>query len=245
MLKTATEGITQDINPTYEIPVLPGKLESLFPGLKPEDLDIRDGVIFEKNNPDNSHTVFELVDQTQTHVTANPMYQAPFLGYGFCQGGAFGIDMPYRERLARQSHYAEIAVDTETGAIEVLKIVNVNDVGKVIDPLGVEAQQYGGTYMGLGRCMLEEGIYDPSTGVRLSDNIIDYKIPTMRDFGPIETYAIETALGYGPYGCLGVGESCSDLTSHIIAPALQNAIGVWIDTFPITPDKVLKALGKA
>lgn len=185
------------------------------------------------------------MDQTQTRLTANPFYQAPFLGYGYYNAGVFGIDMPHRERLTRQAHYAEVAVDTDTGEVEVLRIVAVNDVGKALDPVGVAAQQYGGTYMGLGRCLLEEGIYDPSTGVRLNGNILDYKVPTMRDCGPIDTHFIETALGYGPYGACGVGESCSDMMSHILAPAVHNAIGVWIQDFPITPNKVLKALGKA
>ncbi len=66
----------------------------------------------------------------------------------------------------------------------------------------------------------------------------------MRDCGPIDTHIIETALGYGPYGLVGVAESNSDLMSSAVGPAVQNAIGVWIDDYPITPAKVLKALGK-
>ena len=136
-------------------------------------------------------------------------------------------------------------MDTDTGQIEVTKVVNVNDVGKAISPETVEGQMYGGTYMGLGRALTEELIWDKKTGVLLNRNLLDYKYATMLDVGPIETIIVETGMGHGPYGTTGIGEDTATIIPALLGPAVYNAIGKWIDDFPITPDKVLKALGKA
>jgi CO/xanthine dehydrogenase Mo-binding subunit len=139
----------------------------------------------------------------------------------------------------------EIEVDAETGEIFVVNVANVNDVGKVINRMSCEGQQYGGSIMALGRSLTEEMIYDPVTGVLLNGNLLDYKIMTLNDIGPIETKLVESGMGYGPYGLVGIGEDIGTVAMGLIAPAVYNAIGAWIDDYPITPDKVLKALGKA
>jgi CO/xanthine dehydrogenase Mo-binding subunit len=79
----------------------------------------------------------------------------------------------------------------------------------------------------------------------LNGNLLDYKIATLLDVGPIETLLVETGMGYGPYGLVGIGEDIGSVVPALIGPAVHNAIGRWVDDFPITPDKVLKALGKA
>jgi len=139
----------------------------------------------------------------------------------------------------------EVEVDTETGEVDVVRVVTVNDVGKVINWEGCEGQQYGGVYMGVGRGRSEEVIHDPVTGVMLNGNLLNYKVATMLDVGPIDTILVETGMGYGPYGVVGIGEDVATVIPALIAPAVYNAIGKWVDDFPITPDKVLKALGKA
>ncbi|MBW2092609.1 MAG: xanthine dehydrogenase family protein molybdopterin-binding subunit [Deltaproteobacteria bacterium] len=87
-------------------------------------------------------------------------------------------------------------------------------------------------------------VYDPVTGVMLNGNLLDYKYATMLDVGPIDTILVETGMGYGPYGVVGIGEDIASVVPALIGPAVYNAIGKWIDDFPITPDKVLQALGK-
>jgi CO/xanthine dehydrogenase Mo-binding subunit len=150
-----------------------------------------------------------------------------------------------REKFCRQAHFMEVEVDTETGEIFVTRIVNVNDVGKVINRMSCEGQQYGGSIMGVGRGKLEEIVHDPVTGVMLNGNLVDYKIPTMKDTGTIGTLLVESGMGYGPYGLVGIGEDIATVVPHVIAPAVYNAIGKWIYDFPITPAKILQALGKA
>jgi CO/xanthine dehydrogenase Mo-binding subunit len=139
----------------------------------------------------------------------------------------------------------EVAVDPETGEVEVVKVVTVNDVGKVVSWEGCEGQQYGGAYMAIGRGRSEEVIHDPKTGVMLNGNLLDYKIATIEDAGTIDTLLVETGMGYGPYGTIGIAEDVATVVPGLIAPAVHNAIGVWIENFPVTPGEVLKALGKA
>ena len=103
---------------------------------------------------------------------------------------------------------------------------------------------YGGTYMGLGRALTEEMVWDPVTGVLLNRNLLDYKYATMLDYPEFENIIIETGLGHGPYGSTGIGENTATMIPALLGPAVYNATGHRIDDFPITPDKVLKALGK-
>jgi CO/xanthine dehydrogenase Mo-binding subunit len=91
---------------------------------------------------------------------------------------------------------------------------------------------------------MEEVVYDPVTGVMLNGNLLDYKIATMADVGPIKTILVETGMGYGPYGLVGIGEDIATVIPALLGPAVHNAIGIWVDDFPITPARVLKALGK-
>jgi xanthine dehydrogenase molybdenum-binding subunit len=240
ILHMAINGPEQDLYPTYETPNVPD-IKPLFPGKTADELDVKGGYVFEKANPDNKQTIAAV---TSASGGFSP-YQAPLTAWGWYSAGNWGCDTPYRERMTRQAHFTEVAVDTETGEIEVLRVINVNDVGQAVSPESVMGQMYGGTIMGISRGKYEESIYDPSTGVKLNANLLDYKTSTIEDCGPITPIIVETHLGYGPYGCVGVGEGCADLLPSTIGPAVQNAIGVWIDDYPITPEKVLKALGKA
>jgi CO/xanthine dehydrogenase Mo-binding subunit len=170
-------------------------------------------------------------------------FTEPLFAYGYqVQQGAYASQ---RLRLCRQAHFMEVEVDTETGEVEVVKVVNVNDVGKVVNWEGCEGQQYGGTYMAVGRGRSEEVVHDPATGVMLNGNLLDYKIATIQDIGVVDTFLVETGMGYGPYGAIGIAEDVATVVPALISPAVHNAIGVWVENFPITPDQVLKALGKA
>ena len=231
-----------------------GSFPPAFPGYKPEDLDIKDGVIYVKAGLSQKMSLAEFV---QPMGAEGPMCHTPEMGKGaersnfsvplFAYGWQVqqGAYSNYRLRFCRQAHFMEVEVDTETGEIVVSKVVNVNDVGKVISWEGCEGQQYGGTYMGVGRGLCEEVVHDPVTGVMLNGNLLDYKFCTMNDVGPIETKLVETGMGYGPYGVVGIGEDIATVVPALLGPAVNNAIGVWIDDFPISPDRVLKALGKA
>ncbi|MEM2767650.1 MAG: molybdopterin cofactor-binding domain-containing protein, partial [Candidatus Bathyarchaeia archaeon] len=162
------------------------------------------------------------------------------------QPRTFELIEPYaKPNMIRQAHFVEVEVDPETGKVDVTNVVVVNDVGRVINPDAVNGQQYGGAYMGLARNHLEAIYYDPLTGVKLNDNLLGYCVPLMNDIGRIDCHIFESGMGYGPYGMAGCSEALGAALSMILGPAVYNAIGKWIDDFPITPEKVLKALGKA
>ena len=218
-----------------------------FEGVKPEDLDIKDSVIYVKSDPENTKTLKDVVAKAMPMNFACVYWsEAPVIGWAWHTQGLWGEALSTgRPHLCRQAHFIEVEVDTETGEVEVTKVVNVNDVGKAVSPETIEGQQYGGTYMGAGRALTEEIIYDPVTGVMLNGNLLDYKYATMLDCGSIDTIIKETGMGHGPYGTCGVGEDIATEIPGLIGPAVYNAIGKWIDDFPITPSKVLKALGKA
>ena len=216
--------------------------EPAFQGMKPEELDVKDGMVYVKADPSRKVSVKEAVKSGRygfgfTH--------APIYAWAWHTQGVYLSESAGRHPLCRQAHFMEVEVDTEIGEVEITKVVNVNDVGKAINPDACEGQQYGGTYMAVGRNKSEEVVWDPQTGVKLNANLLNYKFATMLDCGPIDTILVETSLGWGPYGSVGIGEDVATMVDGLMGPAVQNAIGKWIDDYPITPDKILKALGKA
>ncbi len=140
--------------------------------------------------------------------------------------------------------FAEVEVDTGTGRTQVLKLVIINDCGTVMYASGAEAQQVGGQVMAMGEALTEELIYDPVRGVPLNFNFIDYKMPTILDMPDIEPVLLEVWRGAGEYGACGIGEGTLTCTPRAIANAVYNAIGARVDELPLTPEKVLRALGK-
>jgi CO/xanthine dehydrogenase Mo-binding subunit len=90
--------------------------------------------------------------------------------------------------------------------------------------------------------LFEDLIFDARSGAKLNDNMIEYKKPTMKDVPLVEHELLETRSGNGAYGANGISHSMAN--THLVITAIHNAIGGWVDP-PATPDKVLKALGKA
>lgn len=196
----------------------------------PDELDIKDSVIYVKSAPENTLPIASLFWGESSDLTAS-----------VTSHGTPSERPPYE---LYQAHFCEVEVDTETGEWKLKKTVLVNDVGTAIYPDSVNGQQYGGFIMGIGRDLGEELIYDSMTGVLLNGNFLDYKIATMLDCGSIEPYIKESGLGLGPFGSVGIGEDLAVLAMPLISNAIYNAIGVRINELPVTPDKVLKALGK-
>ncbi len=233
-----------------------GSFRPAFPDCKPEDLDIKDSLIYVKSNPAKRMSMADFVrmmgDQgplaTDESLGARVAWSEPLFAFGFHaqHGGNAGASPSNpRPRFCRQAHFMEIEVDTDTGQIFVTSVVNVNDVGKAINPMSCAGQQYGGSIMGVSRAIFEEVVHDPMTGVMLNGNLLDYKIATIKDLGQIDTHLVETGLGFGPYGLCGIGEDIATVMPGLMAPAVYNAIGKRIYAYPITPIKVLQALGKA
>jgi CO/xanthine dehydrogenase Mo-binding subunit len=139
------------------------------------------------------------------------------------------------------AHAVEIEVDTETGAVRVLRHVACHDVGRAINPQSVEGQIQGGAVMGVGYGLMEEVALDH--GVNLSTLFATYLIPTSMDVPDVEPLIIESGEGKGPFGARGIGEPPIGPPAAAIANAIEDAIGVRITELPITPERVARALG--
>jgi CO/xanthine dehydrogenase Mo-binding subunit len=218
----------------------PGSGQSKSPSLKMKDLDIQDSMIFEKATPGSKRAASEVMGSG--YIIVQPDAGGPG---GMMPGGMMGMGMMgHTYIMGRQAHFIEAEVDVETGLVLVTNIVCVNDVGHIFNPQGAEGQQYGGAVMGLGKSATEEKVYCPKTGVGLNLDHINYHIGTMNDYPAVQCLLNESHLGYGPYGSNGIGENIGASMAAITSSAIYNAIGKWILDYPITPDKVLKALGK-
>jgi xanthine dehydrogenase molybdenum-binding subunit len=206
-------------------------LERVAPllGATPPQLDIDAGIVYRIDAPDQRHSVKELLREANLNPITVEMSRRPL---------AEQTGVPYI------ATFAEVEVSTDTGQVQVLKLVVVNDCGTVMYPSGAEAQQIGGQCIALGESLTEEIIYDARTGIPLNFNWIDYKIPTMVDVPEIDPVLLEVWRGAGEYGACGIGEGTVTCTPRAVLNAIYNAIGVRIDDIPIKPEKVLKALGK-
>jgi CO/xanthine dehydrogenase Mo-binding subunit len=191
-------------------------------------LDMEEGRIFVKSDREKGLTIKELLWKGDL---------TPVIGHIAQQTSG---DKP---GISFMATFADVGVDTATGEVEVVKLVVASDAGTVMYASGAEGQLIGGQCMGLGESLSEEIVYDETTGVPLNLNWIDYKIPTMADFPEIDPVPMEVWKGGGEFGACGIGEAALVCTPRAIANAVYNAIGIGVNDLPITPDKVLKALG--
>ncbi|MEC4681260.1 MAG: molybdopterin cofactor-binding domain-containing protein, partial [Nitrospirota bacterium] len=134
--------------------------------------------------------------------------------------------------------FAEVAVDTETGRINVEKVVAVADCGLILNRLTTESQVNGAVIQGISYALYENRLMDPITGGQLNADFENYKI-----VGSMEVPEIEVILYDEPErGVIGIGEPPTIPTAAAIANAFYNATGVRLRELPMTPDKVLIAL---
>ncbi|MFQ5902418.1 MAG: xanthine dehydrogenase family protein molybdopterin-binding subunit [Candidatus Binatia bacterium] len=136
---------------------------------------------------------------------------------------------------------AEVEVDPDTGAIQILKYVSVADVGRAINPVQCIGQDEGGVVFGIGHTLFEEMVYED--GQLLNPNLVDYRVPTFRHLPKdFSSTLIENANGPGPFGSKGMGEGGLLPVASAIASAVSNAVGIRIYDLPLTPPKVWRAL---
>jgi len=138
----------------------------------------------------------------------------------------------------------EVEVDTETGHVRVVKLINVVDVGRPINPRIVETQVSGAAVMQLGFTMQEKMEFD--AGQVTNASLADYKIPSILDIpSDMLNEAVEAEQASGPFGAKGVGESGTFAVSPAIANAIEDAVGVRLTELPLTAEAVYRALRAA
>lgn len=135
---------------------------------------------------------------------------------------------------------AEVEVDTSTGHVQILRLVNVADGGKLVNPDAAITQISGAAVMQLGFTMSENMIFED--GILRNASLTHYEIPSYRDIPPMENELIVTHDTRGPYGAKGLGESGTFGVSPAIANAIYDAVGIRLMELPITAESVLRAL---
>ncbi len=141
--------------------------------------------------------------------------------------------------------FVEVEVDTETGLAELVNVVNATDCGQIISPLTLEGQLHGALgSAGLDTALFEETILDEKTGCMLNGNMIDYKWRTFADLPDFRNVILETPIPSHRLHAVGVGEIATSPGPSAVLMAVYNAIGRRIMDYPLTSDKILRALGK-
>ena len=161
---------------------------------------------------------------------------------------AVGRFAPGKLTFSYGTHVAHVAVDSQTGAVEVLRFVAVEDVGRAVNPLLVHGQALGAAVQGLGGAFLEELVYDEA-GQLVTGTLAEYALPTAADFPVIEAITLEEApstlnplgaKGAGEGGIVAVGAAAANAVAAALAP-----LGVVVRDLPLSPAHVARAIAEA
>jgi CO/xanthine dehydrogenase Mo-binding subunit len=197
----------------------------------PDDMESVDGEIRVKGSPDKSIPFRRLAGITTGFGALYP----PVVGKGAITAR--------KQAPGFTAQVAEVEVDEETGQVTLLNYGIAQDAGFAINPLSVDGQMQGGATQGIGIGLWEEMVYDDD-GKLINDGLLDYRMPTALDVPNIETHIVEVPSEEGPYGARGVGEPSIIPGAAAIANAVEDAIGARVTEAPITPERILRAMGK-
>lgn len=202
-------------------------------GVEADQLEAVDGRIQQKGNPSKSVTwkqaCAKLGTQTISEMGANVQKDA--LKEGLINQGASGVQM------------ADVSVDIETGIVKMNRIVAVQDCGLVVNPKTAESQVFGACIMSCCAALVEERVMDEQTGRMLNAEMDFYKLAGINDIGEIIVH-MDITPEHDARGIIGLGEPPAISGIGAIANAVANAIGVRVPMVPLTPHRVLAALGK-
>ncbi|MBW2599718.1 MAG: xanthine dehydrogenase family protein molybdopterin-binding subunit [Deltaproteobacteria bacterium] len=192
----------------------------------PEDLETKDGAVYVKGRT-----------ETKIPWIKGMGYDSTCLGHG-----RFEPDFSQPNFMMI---FTEVEVDTETGKVELIRVVGATDVGQVIDPLSLTNQLNGclGS-AGIDSALFEETVFDIRLGRIMNPNMIDYKWRTFFELPEMEHVILETPFPSHRFHAIGVGEITPSPGPSAVLMAVSNAIGVRMNDYPLTPDKVLRALKK-
>jgi len=211
--------------------------------LQEGDLEIRDGAFTDRKTGKVLVTLSQLASGSEQFVgSAN--YDAPVTNRVPPQSDCF----PTQETSDHRLHFAYcygvqaamVAVNTETGAVRVLKVIAAHDVGNPLSRRNCIGQIEGATVQGLGYA-LSEGYY-MENGLPKTTKFSDLGLLRQKELPEIKAILVENPHPFGPYGAKGMGELAISPTAPAVVNAIHNAVGVWIDELPVTREKILSAL---
>ncbi len=217
------------------------KLAAELLGCKPEDVEIKGGVVRAKGT-DKELSWDELIKQAYARGV-----DLSATGYFFLPKGKFNDELGQGQAYPAFSYVAmiaEVEVDTWTGKVRVLRIWPALAAGRIINPQQVEGQIEGAAVQGMGYVLMEQFVFDDK-GRILNADMTDYIVPTTLDIPEIEKPVyVEDLFKYGPFGAKGVGEMALIPAPAAIAGAVSHALGKPITKLPLTPEAVYFELRK-
>ncbi len=212
----------------------------------PEDLVLADGEIMVKGDPATARPMVDIIARAESpyiQMTAQGPRPTTLAEKGTIIGTASMAPLSNPSPCAAE--FVEVAVDTDTGEVRVLRAVYAHDIGRVIHPRAAEGQVEGGFQQGMGYALMENLLFDAETGACLTADFLDYKMPTAVEMPwRIESIFVESNEPSGPFGAKSLSELCVIVPAAAIANAIYQATGARVRELPITPEKVLRALGK-
>lgn len=201
-----------------------------------EDIAWENGRLFVRGSPDRALTL------AQVSAAA---YQPGRLPLGMEMGleapGYFSLPGPV---FPFGAYVAVVEVERETGEVRVLKLVAVDDAGRIVNPLLAEGQVIGATAQGLGQALVEEAVYDES-GQLVTGSFADYGVLHAAQVPEVITAFLETPSPFNPLGAKGIGEAGSIAAPAAVANAVMDALkplGVRHIDFPFTPEKIWREI---
>jgi 4-hydroxybenzoyl-CoA reductase subunit alpha len=211
--------------------------------LPAEDLDCRDGRVFSKSREDRDPLTFQEVARKH-FVLRGPLvgkgsYTPPKLGGKF-KGAPVGTSPAYSFGV----QVSEVQIDEETGEVQVVGVWDVHDCGTVINPRLLHGQVHGALVMGMGETVWEEVVFDENGKVRNPD-LANYRIPTAMDIPPIYSEVVDSNEPSAPWGVKEVGEGSTNPTMGSFSNAIFDAMGVRVNSLPLSYEKVWRALREA
>jgi len=204
-------------------------------------LEMLEGIIQVKDDPDNQITVVDAVASCRAKgqlVLGSGTFNPPTTDLD----PQTGQGIPYGT-YAYGTQVVDVAVDTETGEVTILGVRAVHDVGRAVNPQSAEGQIEGGVAMGCGYATMEEVVVEQ--GRVRTRTFVEYAIPTSLDVPPIEPVLVEEPSPIGPFGAKGLGEPPTCATAAAVLNAVYDATGVRMKRLPLTAENVFLALEEA
>ncbi|MEE8450077.1 MAG: xanthine dehydrogenase family protein molybdopterin-binding subunit [Thermodesulfobacteriota bacterium] len=206
----------------------------------PHDLECKGGKVYVKGSP---HRGLDIAQVSRAAIFRQG--GGPILGRG-----TYDPPTEMQDKHTLYGHYSpnypfcaemvEVEVDRQTGQVKVVAVTAADDIGKAINPMGVEGQIQGCVSQGLGFSTTEEMVWD--NGRLVNPSFADYKLPTALDMPRVDSIIVESNDPVGPFGAKAASETTVIPMAAAIANAIYDALGVRLRSLPITPEKLLQAL---
>lgn len=213
--------------------------------IPPERVALVGGWALDRTDPERRVPIseaFNIAEAEHGALGATGSYDTPKDVHGAYRGGTIGASPAY----SFTAHVAEVEVEPETGVVRVERIWVAHDCGRALNPVLVEGQIEGSTYMGFAEALMEAQVFkgpeQGRAGLHNAPSLLDYRIPTSVDTPELHALIVEAVDPEGPYGAKEAGEGPLHSSIPAIANAIFDAVGVRLDALPFSPPTVWRAL---